>query len=71
MCHKLPFPLTTRTFPVLVAAAKTGPTESVIVHVPIDIRKLPEAFYSNGRNIREGDSEVKRKKPVLGYVLFP
>ena len=69
MCHKLPFPLTTRTFPVLVVSAKTAPTESIIVHIPIDIQKLPEAFYSNGRNLREGDSELKRKKPVLAFVF--
>ena len=69
MCHKLPFPLTTRTFPVLMASAKTAATESVIVHVPVDIQKLPQAFYSNGRNLREGDSELKRKKPVFGFVL--
>lgn len=27
-----------------------------------------QAFYSNGRNVKEGDSSVKRRKPVLGQV---
>ena len=68
MCHKLPFPLTTRVFPVLVVTALTGTNEGIVVHVPIDIRKLPTAFYSNGRNLTEGDTAVKKKKPVLAYA---
>ncbi|MCJ1307853.1 hypothetical protein MMC25_001501 [Agyrium rufum] len=66
MCHKLPFPLTTRTFPVLVVSALTGKREAIVVHMPLDISSLPAAFYSNGRNMKEGDSEIKRKKAVLG-----
>lgn len=71
MCHKLPPPLSIRVFPELVVSAKTGRFESIIVHIPIDIRKLPEAFYSNGRNLREGETDLKRKTPVLGFVEFP
>ena len=69
MCHQLPFPLSTRVFSVLVVTAKTGQDEFVVVQAPIDIRSLPQAFYSNGRNAREGDSALKRKTPVLGYEL--
>ena len=71
MCHKLPPPLNIRVFPELVVSAKTGRFESIIVHIPIDIQKLPEAFYSNGRNLREGDNDLKRKTPILGFVDFP
>ena len=72
MCHKLPFPLNPRVFPVLVITAKTGAQASIDMQIPIDIRGLAEAFYSNGRNIQEGDSAQKRKMPVLGFVtLFP
>lgn len=68
MCHKLPFPLSPRVFPVLVITARTGPESFVIVQIPVDLTKLPKAFYSNGRNIKEGNSELKRKKPTLGYL---
>lgn len=68
MCHKLPFPLSTRVFPVLVITAKKGSQGFVVVQVPVNIASLPEALYSNGRNLREGDSGLKRKKPTLGYA---
>ncbi|KAI4183506.1 MAG: hypothetical protein L6R41_005360 [Letrouitia leprolyta] len=66
MCHKLPFPLSTRVFSVLVITAKTGPQDFIVVQIPVDIASLNEAFYSNGRNLKEGESAVKRKKSVLG-----
>lgn len=70
MCHKLPFPLYPRVFSVLVITAKTGREASIDMQIPIDIRALPEAFYSNGRNLKEGDSAQKRKRPVLGFVTI-
>ena len=66
MCHQLPFPLMPRVFPVLVVTAVTGGSDFIVVQIPIDIHTLPASFYSNGRNVQEGDSSVKRKKPVLG-----
>ncbi|KAL8936410.1 MAG: hypothetical protein Q9211_004202 [Gyalolechia sp. 1 TL-2023] len=69
MCHKLPFPLSTRVFPVLVITAKTGTNDFIIVQIPVDIKTLQEAFYSNGRNITEGNSALKRKKPILGFAM--
>ena len=66
MCHELPFPLSPRVFSILVVTAKTGRFDFIIAQIPVDIRSLPEAFYSNGRNIREGDSALKRKKTILG-----
>lgn len=68
MCHKLPFPLSTRVFPVLVITAKTGTHDFIVVQIPVNVESLPEAFYSNGRNLKEGDSSLKRKKPILGFV---
>lgn len=68
MCHKLPPPLSTRVFPVLVVTAKTGKNAFIIVQRPVDIESHRDAFYSNGRNLQEGDSDLKRKKPVLGSV---
>ena len=68
MAHKLPPPLQPRVFPVLVVTAKTGRDGFIIVQIPINLQSLPESFYSSGRNQKEGDSAVKKKKPVLGYV---
>lgn len=70
MCHKLPFPLSPRVFPVLVVTAKTDPLSFIVVQIPVNVNSLQEAFYSSGRNIKEGDSEVKRKRPVIGYVAL-
>ncbi len=70
MCHKLPAVLSNRVFPVLVLTAKRGKHAFVVVQIPIDIRNLAAAFYSNQRNLKEGDSSLKRQKVVLGYVLI-
>ena len=59
--------LSNRVFPVLVVTAKRGKHAFVVVQIPVDISGLTVAMYSNGRNLNEGDSAVKRKKPVLGY----
>ena len=67
MCHKLPAMLSNRVFSVLVVTAKRGKHSFVVVQIPVDISGLTVAMYSNGRNLHEGDSAVKRKKPVLGY----
>lgn len=70
MCHKLPFPLSPRVFPELVVTAKTGPLSFIIAQIPVNINSLQEAFYSSGRNLKEGDTELKRKRPVIGYVAI-
>ncbi len=67
MCHELPAMLSNRVFPVLVVTAKKGRHAFLVVQIPVNISGLPEAMYSNGRNLREGDAELKRKKPILGY----
>lgn len=58
--------LSNRVFPVLVITAKTGRMSFIVVQIPVDISILAVAMYSNGRNLHEGDSRVKRKKSVLG-----
>lgn len=70
MCHKLPWPLAPRVFPVLLVSAKTDTFDFIVVQAPVSLEALPESFYSNGRNLREEDSTLKRKKPVLGYELL-
>lgn len=68
MCHELPAILSNRVFPVLVITAKMGKRSFVVVQIPIDIQNLTASMYSNGRNLTEGDSSLKRQKPVLGCV---
>ena len=70
MCHKLPWPLAPRVFPVLLVSAKTDSSGFVVVQVPVSIESLAESFYSNGRNLRGGDSSLKRRKPVLGLDIY-
>jgi hypothetical protein len=66
MAHALPFPLSPRVFPVLVLTANTGDDQFIVVQLPVDITAVPAALYSNGRNFRDGNTDQKRKKPVLG-----
>lgn len=67
MCHKLPWPLAPRVFPVLLVSGKTDASGFVVVQVPVSVELLPGAFYSNGRNRRDGDGALERRKVVLGY----
>lgn len=38
----------------------------IVVQLPLDIKSVPAAFYSNGRNLKEGTAPEKRKQPVIG-----
>ncbi len=66
MVHHIPEPLQDRIFPVLVVRAKTSPNSFVIAQFPVDITRLPQAMYSNGRHRTEGDSAEKRGKMTIG-----
>ena len=67
MCHKLPWPLQNRVFPVLVITAKGPQKHSFIVtQIPVDISNVTSAFYSNKRNLHDGKSRIKRKSAILG-----
>ena len=67
MCHKLPWPLQNRVFSVLVITAK-GPRKHsfIVVQMPVDISNVTSAFYSNKRNLYEGESRLKQKKVISG-----
>ncbi|KAL8781148.1 MAG: hypothetical protein Q9213_006148 [Squamulea squamosa] len=51
---------------ILVITAKTGSEEFIVVQLPVEIGSVQGAFYSNGRNLKEGSSALKRKKPIRG-----
>lgn len=69
MCHKLPSPASPRCFPVLVMTASVSPDEFIAVTLPVDITHFEKAFYSNGRNQREGTSSQSRKSVTLGTYV--
>ena len=66
MCHAIPPPLQPRCFSVLVCTAATSETSFIAVTVPVDLKSSPAAFYSNGRNTKEGSDTQHRKKTVMG-----
>lgn len=66
MCHKLPNIVGPRCFPVLVITASCSPNEFLAVTVPVDISQSPVAFYSNGRNKKEGTDSQMKKSVTLG-----
>ncbi|KAL8768101.1 MAG: hypothetical protein Q9209_005564 [Squamulea sp. 1 TL-2023] len=70
ICHKLPFPLSPRVFSVPLITAKTGSENFIVVQLPVEIGSVQEAFYSNGRNLEEGSSALKRMRPIRGFVLY-
>lgn len=66
MCHAIPPPLQPRCFPVLVLTASTSPTSFIAVTVPVNLSSLASAFYTSGKNVREGADAQQRRTPVLG-----
>ncbi|KAF2142106.1 uncharacterized protein K452DRAFT_287314 [Aplosporella prunicola CBS 121167] len=71
MCHKLPFPCLNRVFCVLVVTAKTAESSFVVVQIPIDLSDFSDAdvLYGNGRNKRDAESALKRKKVIVGEYV--
>jgi hypothetical protein len=73
MSHYIPFPLFNRTFPTLVISAidssKTGTDSFIVVQVPVDLTAVPTAFYSTGKNRKEGSTSRQKKKVVLGQYV--
>ena len=66
MCHKLPNIVGPRCFPVLVITASCSPDEFIAVTIPVDITRFPAAFYSTGRNKKEGADSQMKKSVTLG-----
>ncbi|KAL8996109.1 MAG: hypothetical protein Q9169_004301 [Polycauliona sp. 2 TL-2023] len=52
----------------ITMSTTTGQEDFIVVQLPVEIGTLKEAFYSNGRNLMEGSSALKRKKPIMGFV---
>ncbi|KIX07114.1 uncharacterized protein Z518_05091 [Rhinocladiella mackenziei CBS 650.93] len=67
MCHALPAPLSRRCFPVLVVTASMDENAFIVVTIPVTLgMNVPAAFYSNGRNVKEGKDAQQRKQVVMG-----
>jgi hypothetical protein len=73
MSHHIPFPLFNRTFSTLVVSAidslKTGTESFIVVQIPINLKSVPTAFYSTGKNRKEGSTSRQKKKVVLGQYV--
>jgi hypothetical protein len=73
MSHHIPFPLFNRTFCTLVISAidsaKTGTDSFILVQVPVNLTSVPTAFYSTGKNRKEGSTARQKKKVVLGQYV--
>lgn len=69
MCHKLPSPAAPRCFPVLVLTASVSNDEFIAVTLPVNISTFPGAFYSNGRNHKEGHDHQTRKGVTIGSYV--
>ena len=59
-------PLNQRVFSTLVISAYLEPDDFIVAQIPIDISRLDEALYSNGKNLTAGNDPLKRKKITLG-----
>ena len=71
MCHKLPFPFTPRVFANLVISYKHCDKLFMVVQCPVDLRRFEFARYSNSRHYAFGNTKLRRKSVVIGYVAFP
>jgi Protein of unknown function (DUF3074) len=67
MAHNLGPMLAPRVFGVaVVSGLMEGGKKFVVVQLPIDLSGHDGAMYSNRRNVKEGDSKLKKKKCVQG-----
>lgn len=69
MCHQIPGPLSNRVFSTLITRGFTRGGAFIVVQIPVDIRKLPSALYSNGRNVSAGGDAQKREKMTIGEYV--
>lgn len=80
MVHKIPFPLNNRVFSVVVVTALTGSAAGatdgmsadegfVVAQVPVDLRGVPQAIYTNGTNEQEADTAERRKTVTVGEYV--
>ncbi len=65
----MPGALAPRVFPVVVITLRRTHGLFYTVQIPVDLQGFDRAFYSNGRNLTEGDGSQQRKKPVFGLVI--
>jgi hypothetical protein len=67
MAHKIPA-VRNRVFSTLVITASTTPEHFIVAQVPVDIRDLDEAYYSNDKHLKDSDSTRKKKVVVGAYA---
>ncbi|KAL1643496.1 hypothetical protein SLS58_004856 [Diplodia intermedia] len=71
MCHNPSALITNRAFPVVVITAKTDSEGFVVIQIPVNLSVFPngDVLYANGRNRREADTALRRKKTTPGMYV--
>ena len=72
MAHHIPPPLNNRVFPVVVVTARSTPSVKpsfLVVQIPVDIVKVPQALYATGRNKQDGNTPKKQKDITMGQYV--
>lgn len=66
MCHEIPTPLNNRVFSTLSIRAFTRPGSFVVAQIPVDLKNVSNAIYTNGQHISQSGDAKKREKIVIG-----
>ena len=66
MCHEIPTPLNNRVFPTLSVRAFTRPGSFVVAQIPVDLKRVSGAIYSNTQNASQSGDSKKRERVVVG-----
>ena len=67
MAHDLGAMLTPRVFGVAVVSGQLNEGKTfVVVQLPVDLSGHAGAMYSNGRNVKDGDTKLKKKRCLQG-----
>lgn len=67
MCHAMKGMNRNRTFPVVIITAKgPGPLAFITVQIPVDVRSLSAATYSNKLHRKAADLPKRQKKVEIG-----
>lgn len=64
MCHHIPFPLLNRIFAVVVVTGRKA-EGLIVVQIPVDLRKVAAARYSNGKNTKDKSLQGRQTKGVV------
>lgn len=65
----MPGPLDNRCFGTMVTRAFTRAGAFVVAQIPIDLKNVPNAIYSNGENKTSGSNAKRQEKVTMGKYV--